>query len=533
MARYLRMLVVVVVVAALVGGAYFYFIVRPVQAAAPNVATATAQIGNIEATVTSAGNITPLQAVNLDFGQSGTVLSVGVQVGDQVKAGQVLAQLDTSSLTLAEENAQANLQAAQDKLTQAKNPNTPQDIANSRAALDAAQSNYAKLTAPPKQTDVAAAQAAVASAQAAYDAALKSGGTQSQQLTAAAAAAQNAQASLQQAQAAYDRVASQPNVGATSQSVALQQATNNYQQALANYQALQATSASSSDSTIAGARSTLQQAVANLAKVETPNTPQDIQSAKDQVAQAQANLDKLLAGPDPAAVDVAQTAVDQAQVAVKQAKLALTEAQIVAPFDGVVTAVNITAGQATNINSGGGSGATVQAGVIQVADLQHLQLIVNMAETDIPNIAVGQPVQVTLDALPNLTLNGKVSRISPAGALTQGVVNYPVTIDLSNPPSSVKTQMTATANVITKQANNVLEVPNRAVRTQGQSKFVTVLFEGQQIQVPVTTGLSSDTMTQITSGLREGDQVVLNSTTTAQPRGGPGGPGGGAFFRGG
>ena len=160
-----------------------------------------------------------------------------------------------------------------------------------------------------------------------------------------------------------------------------------------------------------------------------------------------------------------------------------------------------------------------------------------MAEVDLPKIKVGQPVQLTLDALPNLTLNGTVTQVSPAGTITQGVVNYPVTISIDNPPDSVKAGMTASLNVITQQKDNVLMVPNRAIRTVGRQKIVTVLFEGQQIQVPVSTGMNNDTMTEVTSGLKEGDVVLISGTTTSQPRGGPGGPviigGGGGFGRGG
>ncbi len=411
--------------------------------------------------------------------------------------------------------------AAQDKLTQAKNPNTPQDIASARAALDAAKANYDKLAAPPAASDVAAARASVAGAQAAYNAAVKTAGTSSSQLNNAAQAVLQAQAALQAAQTAYDKVASSPNIGMMSQSVTLQQDTIAYQTALDNYQTLQATAASDANSTVQQAKSTLDSALANLAKVETPSTPQDLQAAKDQVAEAQDALDKLLAGSDAATVDIAQTGVVQAQVALQQARLALEQAQIVAPFAGVVTAVNITPGQAA-------SGAAT--GAIQLADLNHLQLSVDMAETDVVNVKVGQPVQITLDALPDLNLNGKVTQVSPAGTITQGVVNYPVSIALSGPPASVKTGMTATASVVTQQANNVIVVPNRAVHIQGRQKFVTVLFQGQPMQVPVTTGLISDTETQITSGLKPGDQVVLSQTTTAQPRGG--GPGGARFFGG-
>jgi membrane fusion protein, macrolide-specific efflux system len=161
-----------------------------------------------------------------------------------------------------------------------------------------------------------------------------------------------------------------------------------------------------------------------------------------------------------------------------------------------------------------------------------LQVVVNLAEIDSVRVKDNQAAQISLDALPDLALDGKVTQIWPAGVLTQGVVNYPVTVQLTNPPASVKTGMSANVNIVVDERDNVLMVPNRAVRAQGRQKLATVLFEGQQMQVPVQTGLSNDTMTEITSGLKEGDTVVLNTTTTQQPRtgGGFGGPGPGAVF---
>ena len=117
-----------------------------------------------------------------------------------------------------------------------------------------------------------------------------------------------------------------------------------------------------------------------------------------------------------------------------------------------------------------------------------------------------------------------MTQIAPAGVLSQGVVNYPVTVSLIPPFDGVKTGMTASPNIVVEQRDNVLMVPNRAVRSQGRQRFATVMFEGQAMQVPVQTGLSNDTMTEIVSGLKEGDTVVLTSTTTTnQFRGG--GPG--------
>ncbi len=111
--------------------------------------------------------------------------------------------------------------------------------------------------------------------------------------------------------------------------------------------------------------------------------------------QAKNDLDKILAGPDAATLDTAQQQVAQSEIAVRQAENKLKQAQVVAPFDGTVAAVNVVVGQA-----GPTSGT---AGAIQLADLDNLEIIVNMAEVDVSKIKEKQVAQITLDALPNPT----------------------------------------------------------------------------------------------------------------------------------
>jgi RND family efflux transporter MFP subunit len=244
-------------------------------------------------------------------------------------------------------------------------------------------------------------------------------------------------------------------------------------------------------------------------------TAADLASAKAALTQAKNNLDELLAGPDANALDIAQNNVETAQIALDQVKLKLQQAQVVAPFDGTITTVNSKVGQ------------TASGTAISMADLEHLDISVNMAEVDVNKIKVGQPAQITLDAITDLTLAGTVSQIAPAGVQSSGVVNYPVTIAITKTSDAVKTGMTSNVNIIIAQRENVLTVPNRAIRTVNKQKVVMVLFEGQQIQTPVQVGLSGDSQTEIVSGLKEGDVVVLTTTTTKTTSGGMGIPGAG------
>ena len=510
MRKPVRIVIIVAVIAVLAGGAYMKL--RPAKAAtATNLATATVQRGTLSATLAAAGNIQAHQTADLTFGQGGTVKAIHVKLGDRVKTGDVLGELDTADLALQLRSAQVSHKNAQDSLAQTQNPNTAQDIANARASLESAQASYDKVVAGASQADLASAQASLASAQASHDAAVKSAGATDSSLVSAASSFEKSRIALETAQSAYDKISWRGDAAATSQASALQTATIDYTTAKAAYESQTSTSKSDSSTKLASAAASLQSARANLAKLKNQVTAADLASAKASLTQAQNALDKLLAGPDANSLDMAQNGVESAQISMDQVKLKLRQAQVIAPFDGVVTAINAKIGQAA-------SGTA-----FSIADLDHLEIVVNMAEVDVNRAKSGQQADVTLDALSDISLKGTVSQIAPAGVQSQGVVNYPVTIALDRAAEGVKTGMTANLSIIVDERPDVLMVPNRAVRTVARQKVVTVLFEGQQIQTPVTTGLSNDTMTEIATGLQEGDTVVLTTTSTSTSTRGFGG----------
>jgi len=516
MKKLLKIIAIGAAAVAIIVGGYLRF--RPnTAAAAASVPTATVQRSTLTATVNTAGNIQSHQSVDLTFGQSGVVRKIYVKVGDRVAAGDLLAELDTADLNLQLRSAQVNLKNAQDQLAKTRNPNTEQDLANARAQVESAQAAYDKVAAGASQTKLASAQAQVASAQAAYDAAVKSAATADSSLVSATATYEKARIALEKAQGDYDKVAWRGDVGMTSQAATLQSATIDYETAKAAYEALVATSKTDANSKIASAAAALRSAQANLEDVKNQVTAADLAAAQASLTQAKNNLEELLAGPDANSLSIAQNSVETAQIALDQIKLKLQQAQIVAPFDGVITTINAKVGQ------------TASGTPISLADLDHLDIIVNMAEVDVNKVKVGQPAEITLDAVADLTLMGAVSQIAPAGVQSSGVVNYPVTVAITKTSDAVKTGMTSNVNIIVAQRDGVLTVPNRAIRTVNKQKVVTVLFEGQQIQAPVQVGLSGDSATEIVSGLKDGDVVVLTTTTTktTSSGGGMGIPGAG------
>jgi HlyD family secretion protein len=455
--RIIIIVVVVVIIAA-------FFVIRQMTASpapAASVQTTTVQRGNLAATVSAAGNVSAPNQVAAAFetstlNVSGRVAKVNVKVGDTVKTGQVLMEVDTSQLTLALQTAQSNLASAQVSYDQTKS-DLNFALRTAKASFDSAQSNL--------------------------DAAIASNTQNPNSLIVAKASLDTALVTLQKAQGDYNTVAWRGDVGMTSQAAALQSATIAYQSALASYNIA---AAKINDSSLKSAQATYTNAQVSL-------------------EQAQKNLATKLA--------LAQATLDNAKLEVEQAQRNLENAKLVAPYAGIVSAVNY----------GVGDRATGTA--VTIVDLSLLQVKVTVAEVDVAKIKLGQTATMTLDALTGKTYNAKVIAISPVGTITQGVVNYTVTLEITNSDGSIKPSMTANLTLEVERRDNVLLIPTRAIRTQGTQKTVTVVYKGQNIPTQVNVGLTNDQSAEITSGLQEGDVVVINTTQTRQTGGMPGGGG--------
>ncbi len=149
----------------------------------------------------------------------------------------------------------------------------------------------------------------------------------------------------------------------------------------------------------------------------------------------------------------------------------------------------------------------------------------NLAEVDVTKVLAGQKVTISLDALPGKTFTGKVIGVDKTGIVSSGVTNYPTTVQFDTQAPDVLSNMSATGNIILNSKDNVLLVPSTAVQTlQGQS-VVRLLQKGKIVQQNVEVGISSDSQTEIVSGLNVGDDVVTGaSSTTAGATGAAGSP---------
>jgi len=178
---------------------------------------------------------------------------------------------------------------------------------------------------------------------------------------------------------------------------------------------------------------------------------------------------------------------------------------------------------------------------LTLVDRSKLHIEVNLSESDVAKVQIGQPVTLTFDAMPNVTLQGKVATVAPAATVSQNVVTYPVQVEFDPGSSPVKVGMSATADIQIQQIDNAILVPSRAVQTSGNNKSVTVLQGAQRVPVTVQveTGATSNGQTEILSCVATGGQCLrpgdilsvasASTTTTTQGgnRGGFGGFGGG------
>ncbi len=239
-------------------------------------------------------------------------------------------------------------------------------------------------------------------------------------------------------------------------------------------------------------------------KVEVEVLPdtESIDEADADLALAEAQLDdakraweRIKDGPSQADIIAAEARIAAAQATLNMARLT-------APFAGTISEAHPMPGDQV------GAGVTA----FRIDDLSRLLVDVQISEVDINSIQVGQEVSLSFDAILDKKYHGVVTEVGKVGSNVGGVVNFTVTVELTDADDQVKPGMTAAVNIVVREINNVLLVPNRAVRLVDGKRVVYVLLEdGTLEQVEIRLGSSSDTMSVLVSdNLKEGEEIVLN-----------------------
>ena len=216
----------------------------------------------------------------------------------------------------------------------------------------------------------------------------------------------------------------------------------------------------------------------------------------------------------------AQISKAKAQISVAWRNYQETSATITAPTVGIVSnftlapGLTIVSSVSTTESQSNNSGAvsSQKLGSILNANARY-QATVSLSEIDVVKVNPDQKVTLTLDAFPDKTFTGKVLSIDTAGKVSSGVTTYPATILLDQTEIKIYPNMSVTANIIIDSKADVLLVPNSAIQSQNDQTMVRVLSQGKLQEIPVEVGLSSDSQTEIISGMTEGTEVVTAITS--------------------
>jgi HlyD family secretion protein len=452
-----KTIITFIAVVAIVAAVYFgYQQYQSAQAAASNnYQTTRLTTGELTATVGATGTVRANQSAVIAWQLNGQVADVNVSVGDLVVAGQELTELRESSLPQSIILARADLIEARRSLERLTTSDVSRAQANQNLVLALKELEDAEKKRQSKNYDRAT----------------------SATIDEARASLVIAEDAVKRATELYDRVDDRPEddpirAEAFSQLAA---ARRNRDRTLANLNYLLG---SPNDLEVAEADARLELAQANLVEAE-----REFQRLKD--------------GADPRDIEAAESRIAALEATLEQVSLE-------SPFDGTVTEVHIQPGDQ----------ASPGMAAFRIDDLSRLLVDVQITEVDINRIRVGQAVVMTFDAIANKEYNGDVIEVGRVGLINQGVVNFNVTIELSDADGAVRPGMTTGVSVITEQLENVLVIPNRAVRLRDGQRIVYVLRDGEPVALEIELGLTSETQSELVGGgLREGDEIILNPPT--------------------
>ncbi|MEE8391624.1 MAG: efflux RND transporter periplasmic adaptor subunit [Anaerolineae bacterium] len=443
--------------------------------------SAVVERGTVLVAVSASGSIEPEARVSLVFQSPGRIAEIPVEMGDVVAAGDVLAQLDSEQLVLQVEQAQA--------------------------ALTSAQARLAQLQAGARQEEIAAAEANLRAVEAQVDAAsaslaqLRSGATDAQ---IAAAESDHASALIQQMRAEDFHemtmkcftfsIPAIPGVRAGEKRTICP--------ALGAPEEQARYSLAAADKSLAASQAYLDELMGGADANQVRATQANVTAAGAQRDATQAQLDMLLAGATAGQVAAAEAQVAQAQVALELAELALEKATLRAPFDGVVAAINVTAGEMA-------SAGPLPA--FTMLDTSRFRMTVGVDEIDVGRLVVGQTAQVTLDAIPDVEITGRLERVAPAATVdVGGVVYYNVIIELDLTDAAIRADMTANVTIVVEELADVLMIPTWVVRVDDDTRqtFVNQQAGDEIVRTDVELGVRHEGYVQVLDGLSEGDEAI-------------------------
>ncbi len=551
-----RWIAIAIIAAVMASTGWWYLRSRHNGAQQEALPTATVQRGDLRVTVAATGVLEPLTTVEVKSRTGGEIEKLYVEAGDYVKAGDLIAQLDPTELQDRVDQAQATVDAAVARVIQsrysaeAQHEQTRTQIREVQASLKAtrarlrqAQSQLEETRESTKQS-VIQAQARLKSARASLAEAKAQEQAQPEltkaDISQAKARVHEVQATLENAEAELRRQERLLEKGFVSQQD-VDNARRSYQTAQAQLQQAQASLQTAQTQRVQiqvrqrqreSAEAAVTEVQATLAAAKTSQKTQvqvrtdEIEAARLAVEQAEAGLERAQSGhlTDAARdqdIEAAAAERRRAQASLDDVQYNFENTTVVAPRDGVVLEKHVEEG--TVIPAGTAALAQGTA-IVTIADITEMYVMTDVDEVDISRVKIGQPVDIGVETLANVEIAGRVDKLYPQGREQENVIYFAVRIKILHLHPQLRPGMTADVTILTAEREDVLLVPDSAIDRSGGVATVEVLPEpgAEPVVREVEVGVTNWEQTEIISGLKEGEIVVLPSAAP-QMQQGPGG----------
>lgn len=465
--------------------------------------------------VESNGVVRASQSALLRWKTSGHVDEVYASLGDLVSQGELLANLEATSLpqnvilaqaelinaqraldellTSQVQSAQAQqvVEQASQALEDARDPGLVQSqaqtvLAEAQKALEDAERNYEILAKPPSQSAIDQTKANLLLAENRLNDTLE----QIDRIQRRASRPEDKMMFFESREL-YERILE----GLELKEIQDRRA---YEDSLSRYNRLieppDPSDMAVAEAELARSKAELSQAQIEWERAKDGISPADIAVLEAQLVDAQREWERWKDGPDSAEITAAE-----ARLAVAQATL--NQVQIKAPFEGTITAIYSQAGDVVTAGS--------QA--FRLDDLAPLLVDASVSEVDINKIQLGQAAILTFDSIPNQEYHGTVVEVPAVGEVINNIASFNIVVEIIDADERVRPEMTTTVNIVVSELTDVLLVPNRALRLGSGERIVFVLRDEEMVSVPLILGAGSDAYSQILEGdLEEGELIVLN-----------------------
>lgn len=429
--------------------------------------TVPVEARNVTLRINASGKVVPFQSVNISPKTSGVLENLLVEQGDKVKAGQIIARMDSAELQAQIVQSRARLAQAQAQLDKALAGSRPEEIAQSRARLEQAQAQLEQAQ----------------------------NGTRPEEIEQSKAQVESAQARVNLASSRVQRNRELYQEGAISQ--------DKLDEVLADDRS---------------ARASLTEAQRRLSQLQIGSRSEEIAQRRAAVAEARAALRQSENGSRPEDIAEARAAVNAARGELNAVQVKLEDTIVRAPFAGIVTQKYATEGSFVTPTTSASSTASATSSSI-VAIARGLEVLAEVPEADIGQIRQGQQVEIVADSFPDRVFKGHVRLISPEAVVEQNVTSFQVRIALDSGKDKLLSGMNVDLTFLGAKLNNAMVVPTVAIVTeQGKTGVLIPAKDNTPEFRPVTIGSSVQDQTQIVSGLNQGDRVFINLPKDRQPK---------------